>query len=83
MVARLTPGAMNAVQNRSEVLAVVPYHPIDLRGVVAYAVVLLFVAMMDDVRPFGLDWFGAGRVHTELVRDSEWWRPRPPPVIEA
>jgi membrane associated rhomboid family serine protease len=54
--------------------AEVPHHPISVRGIAAYAAVLCFVAVLEHDAPFGLDWFGAGRLHTEAIRDGEWWR---------
>ncbi|MHC4947743.1 MAG: rhomboid family intramembrane serine protease [Planctomycetota bacterium] len=52
----------------------VPFHRVGIRGVAAYVVVLLVVAALDGNMVLDLDWFGAGRVHTELVRSGEWWR---------
>lgn len=51
-----------------------PHHPLGLSGVAGCVVVLLTVAAMDGNATFDLDWFGAGRVDTDLVRQGEWWR---------
>ncbi len=51
-----------------------PYHPLGLTGVAGCVVVLLAVAAADGNVTFGLDWFGAGRIDTDLVRQGEWWR---------
>ena len=51
-----------------------PRHPLGLSGVAGCVVVLLSVAAAAGNLTFGLDWFGAGRIDTDLVRHGEWWR---------
>jgi membrane associated rhomboid family serine protease len=51
-----------------------PRHAFGLTGVAACVTVLLLVASASGNMAFGLDWFGAGRVDTDLIRQGEWWR---------
>ncbi|MCP3905019.1 MAG: rhomboid family intramembrane serine protease [Planctomycetes bacterium] len=51
-----------------------PRHPFGLTGVASCVAALLFVSAADHHAWLGLDWFGAGRVDTDLVRRGEWWR---------
>ncbi len=43
-------------------------------GILAYAAVLLAVAWLAGAGAFGVDWFAAGRIDGNLIRDGEWWR---------
>ncbi len=43
-------------------------------GVLGYAAVLLFVAVLAHQEMFALDWFAAGRTHAGLIRHGQWWR---------
>ncbi len=45
-----------------------------LPGVVAYFLIVCAVAWLAGYGVFGHDWFGAGRVDGDLIRDGEWWR---------
>jgi membrane associated rhomboid family serine protease len=45
-----------------------------LPGVVAYVFVVCIVAGLAGYSYFGSDWFVAGRVDGNLIRDGEWWR---------
>ncbi len=51
-----------------------PVHPLGLTGVMGCVFILLAVAAADGNVTFGYDWFGAGRIDTDLVRQGEWWR---------
>ena len=43
-------------------------------GVIGYFLVVCAVAGMAGYSYFGHDWFDAGRVDGELIRNGEWWR---------
>ena len=43
-------------------------------GIVAYVVVVLGVAMLAGTGAFGRNWYAAGAVDGELIRNGEWWR---------
>jgi len=43
-------------------------------GVIAYALVLSVVTLLAGNSIGGIDWFAAGRVDGELIRNGEWWR---------
>lgn len=43
-------------------------------GVVAYAAVLMLVAVCVRQYALGLDWLGSGRMDAAAVRAGEWWR---------
>jgi membrane associated rhomboid family serine protease len=43
-------------------------------GVLAYAAVLLAIAVLANQWAFGLDWFEAGAMQAARVMDGEWWR---------
>lgn len=45
-----------------------------LPGVAAYVAVICLVAWFAGIALFNLDWFAAGRVDGELIREGEWWR---------
>jgi len=45
-----------------------------LPGVVGYVLVVCLVAGMAGYSYFGVDWFLAGRVDGNLIREGEWWR---------
>ena len=45
-----------------------------LPGVVGYVLVVCLVAGMAGYSYFGIDWFLAGRVDGNLIREGEWWR---------
>ncbi len=45
-----------------------------LPGVVGYVLVVCVVAGMAGYSYFGVDWFLAGRVDGNLIREGEWWR---------
>ena len=45
-----------------------------LPGVVGYFLVVCAVAWLAGYSIFGHDWFDAGSVDGELIRDGEWWR---------
>jgi len=45
-----------------------------LPGVVGYVLVVCLVAGMAGYSFFGIDWFLAGRVDGNLIREGEWWR---------
>lgn len=45
-----------------------------LPGVAGYFLVVCAVAWLAGYSIFGLDWFGAGRVDGNLIRNGEWWR---------
>lgn len=52
----------------------VPTYQDGLGGMVVYVVVLCVVAWMAGESAFGRNWFVAGRIDGELVRQGEWWR---------
>lgn len=43
-------------------------------GLLAYAAVLLAVAVLANQWAFGFDWFEVGAMQTARVMDGEWWR---------
>ena len=43
-------------------------------GIVAYIVVVCGIAWLAGDSAFGHNWFVAGRIDGELIRDGEWWR---------
>ncbi len=45
-----------------------------LPGVAGYFLVVCAVAWLAGYGVFGHDWFGAGRVDGNLIREGEWWR---------
>ena len=45
-----------------------------LPGVVGYFLVVCIVAGLAGYSMLGRDWFAAGRVDGELIRNGEWWR---------
>ena len=44
-------------------------------GVIAYLLVIVAIGWMSGQGSFDLDWFGAGRVDGNLIREGDWWRP--------
>lgn len=51
-----------------------PGHKGGLVGVFVYIVVLCVIAWLAGEFAFGRNWFAAGRVDGELIRQGEWWR---------
>lgn len=45
-----------------------------LPGVIGYVFVVCIIAWLAGYSMFGQDWFAAGRVDGNLIRDGEWWR---------
>jgi rhomboid protease GluP len=45
-----------------------------LPGVIGYVLVVCAVAWLAGYSIFGSNWFAAGRVDGNLIRDGEWWR---------
>ncbi len=45
-----------------------------LPGVIGYVLVVCAVAWLAGYSIFGSNWFTAGRVDGNLIRDGEWWR---------
>ena len=45
-----------------------------LPGVIGYVLVVCAVAWLAGYSIFGYNWFTAGRVDGNLIRDGEWWR---------
>lgn len=43
-------------------------------GIIGYVFVICIVAGLAGYSVFGSNWFAAGRVDGELIRDGEWWR---------
>lgn len=43
-------------------------------GVIAYLLIVVAIGWMSGQGSFGLDWYGAGRVDGNLIREGEWWR---------
>ena len=43
-------------------------------GVAIYVAIICLVAWFSGEAMFNRDWFAAGRVDGELIRDGEWWR---------
>ena len=43
-------------------------------GVAIYVAIICLVAWFAGEAMFNRDWFAAGRVDGELIRDGEWWR---------
>lgn len=53
---------------------VVPVYQNALPGVAIYVAVICLVAWLAGEAFFNRDWFVAGRVDGELIREGEWWR---------
>lgn len=53
---------------------VVPVYQNALPGVAVYVAIVSLVAWFAGEALFNRDWFVAGRVDGELIRDGEWWR---------
>jgi membrane associated rhomboid family serine protease len=45
-----------------------------LPGIVGYLLVICLVAGLATTSVFGSDWYFAGRIDGELLRDGQWWR---------
>jgi len=45
-----------------------------LPGVIGYVLIICVVAWLAGYSIFGSNWFAAGRVDGNLIRDGEWWR---------
>ncbi len=45
-----------------------------LPGLIGYVLVICAIAWLAGYSIFGENWFVAGRVDGELIRDGEWWR---------
>lgn len=45
-----------------------------LPGVIGYVLIVCAVAWLAGYSMFGSNWFTAGRVDGNLIRDGEWWR---------
>jgi membrane associated rhomboid family serine protease len=45
-----------------------------LPGVIGYVLIVCVVAGLAGYSMFGSNWFAAGRVDGNLIRDGEWWR---------
>lgn len=45
-----------------------------LPGVIGYVLIVCAVAGLAGYSMFGSNWFAAGRVDGNLIRDGEWWR---------
>jgi len=43
-------------------------------GVLAFGTVLVIVAIFQHRHSFGVAWLEAGKTHTGLIRQGEWWR---------
>ena len=53
---------------------IVPVYQSGLPGVAVYAAIVCLVAWLAGESIFDRDWYAAGRVDGELIRDGEWWR---------
>lgn len=53
---------------------ILPVYQSGLPGVTVYVAVICLVAWFAGEALFNLDWFAAGRVDGELIRDGQWWR---------
>lgn len=58
-------------------------HGRGITGVLAYAVVLVLVFMLERDWAFGIDWLEAGRLSGAGVRAGEWWRVITPLTLHA
>ncbi|NOT02110.1 MAG: rhomboid family intramembrane serine protease [Phycisphaerales bacterium] len=52
----------------------VPHFAGGWMGVYGFAAVLFLVDILQDRRAFGWDWYAAGRVQSDLIRQGQWWR---------
>lgn len=52
----------------------IPRYQDGIAGVAVYLVVLCLVAWLAGESAFGVNWFAAGRIDGELLRQGEWWR---------
>jgi len=53
---------------------ITPVYENAVPGVAIYVAIICLVAWFAGVALFNRDWFMAGRVDGELIRDGEWWR---------
>jgi membrane associated rhomboid family serine protease len=53
---------------------IVPVYQSGIPGVAVYVFVICLVAWLAGEALFNRDWYVAGRVDGELIRDGEWWR---------
>jgi membrane associated rhomboid family serine protease len=52
----------------------VPEYQDGIAGMAVYILALCVVAWLAGDSAFGQNWFGAGRIDGELIRQGEWWR---------
>ncbi len=43
-------------------------------GVIAYCLLLILFAVLQQRHAFGLEWWAAGKAHAGLMHQGEWWR---------
>jgi len=53
---------------------IVPVYQDGIPGVAVYVAVICLVAWLAGEAAFNQNWFTAGRVDGEMIRDGEWWR---------
>lgn len=51
-----------------------PRYQDGIAGVAVYVLVLCLVAWLAGESAFAVNWFEAGRIDGELIREGEWWR---------
>lgn len=52
----------------------IPRYQDGVAGVVLYIIILCAIAWLAGESAFGRNWFAAGRIDGELIRQGEWWR---------
>lgn len=55
-------------------VAPLPHSPYGWNGIFLYATVLFLLDFLQQNQVFSLDWWEAGKAHTGLIRQGEWWR---------
>ena len=53
---------------------ITPVYQNGIPGAATYVAIICLVAWLAGEAIFNRDWFAAGRVDGELIRDGEWWR---------
>jgi membrane associated rhomboid family serine protease len=52
----------------------IPRYQDGIAGIVLYIIILCAVAWLAGESAFGKNWFAAGRIDGELIRQGQWWR---------
>ncbi len=68
--------ALYALENRVQPsrAASLPALANGLHGALLYVAVLVIVDRLQSANVYALDWWEAGKLHADLIRNGEWWR---------